>query len=95
MSGIPINRKAYITGNAKDKTELIKQVRRTLINNDIKNEVTLTVYEYFDINLLDAVKIAVPSEDINQTMYIKSHVYTVNSQNTRTTQIILAPFNTL
>jgi hypothetical protein len=61
----------------------------------MKNEVTISVYDYFDINLLDPVKVAIPTEDINQTMYVKSHTYTVNGNNSRATQLVLSPFNIL
>lgn len=64
-----------------------------LLNTDIKATITITVYDYLDIDLLDTVRIESPQEKISQNFYVKSFTFTLADDNTRVTELILSPYN--
>ena len=86
------NRKWYVVWEAKDKEELEKQMNRAMKATDIAVDVTVSVYDFIDVDLLDTVYVQVETEKISQAMFISGIRYAVDSSNKRYTEVTLSTF---
>lgn len=87
-----LNRVGNVLTPAKDSAELWVSTLNLLRDNDMKATITIEMYWFQNINMLDIVKVVIESEKIAQDMRVKEIQYRFDSTNKSITKLVVQPF---
>lgn len=90
-SNTRIQRLMHITAPVKDQKELNQSMKNWRVETDIKMEVSVVLYWFVDLDLLDTIDVVIESEWISQYMYITSIRYSFDKTNKFTSEIVMTP----